>query len=213
MSLVIPPHSTWKDNLTSREEALRHRHTTAMERWTEHSRTLPPLRIGDHVRVQNQTGHHPTKWDRTATVIEVKQYHQYTVRMDGSGRLSLCNRRFLRKYTPARPPAARRTITEDMIHIPPATWPKDSPATPQTDPPPQPVSPDPPPQPVNQPPPPVAITWDTTPPRRIPEDHHQATPAAQQPASPAPRDIQPEQPTSPPPRRSTRTRQQPDWLF
>lgn len=63
-----------QDNISSREQALRHRHTTAAERWTEHSRALPPLRVGDHVMVQNQTGNHPTKWDRTATVIEVKQY-------------------------------------------------------------------------------------------------------------------------------------------
>ena len=53
------------------------------------------------MRVQNQTGNHPTKWDRTGTIVEVRQFHQYLVRMDGSGRLSLRNRKFLRKYVPS----------------------------------------------------------------------------------------------------------------
>ena len=50
------PHKTWYDNITKREEALRHRHARALETWSEHSRQLPPLKVGDHVLVQNQTG-------------------------------------------------------------------------------------------------------------------------------------------------------------
>ncbi len=30
--------------------------------------------IGDRVRIQNQTGHHPNKWDRIDVVVEVHQY-------------------------------------------------------------------------------------------------------------------------------------------
>jgi len=48
-------------------------------------------------------GTHPTKWDRSGTVVESPGYDQYRVEVDGSGRLTLRNRRFLRAYTPATP--------------------------------------------------------------------------------------------------------------
>ena len=35
--------------------------------------------------------------------MEVRQYHQYIIRMDGSGRVTLRNRHFLRKYIPVVP--------------------------------------------------------------------------------------------------------------
>ena len=42
------------------------------ERWTEHTKRLPPLTVGDNVRIQNQTGPQPTKWEKTGLVIEVR---------------------------------------------------------------------------------------------------------------------------------------------
>ena len=66
------PHPTWIDTLKTREDALRNRHMKAAERWSEHTKRLVPLVVGDHVRIQNQTGPHPLKWDRTGRVIEVK---------------------------------------------------------------------------------------------------------------------------------------------
>ena len=97
------PHTTWRETLMSREEALRNRHMRASERLSEHTRTLPPLVVGDCIRIQNQTGPHPTKWDKTGIVIEVRQFDQYVVRVDGSGRVTLRNRKFLRKYVPVIP--------------------------------------------------------------------------------------------------------------
>ena len=94
------PHPTWRQTLHAREEALRNRHEKTCERLTEHTQRLPPLKVGDHVRVQNQYGPHSRKWDKTAIVIEVRQYNQYIIKIDGSGRVSLRNRKFLRKYTP-----------------------------------------------------------------------------------------------------------------
>ena len=43
---------------------------------------------------------HPTKWDRTGIVLEVRQFDQYVVRVDGSGSVTLRNRKYLRLYTP-----------------------------------------------------------------------------------------------------------------
>ena len=74
--------------------------------WAEHTKRLPPLEVGDFVRVQ--TGPHPNKWDRTGSVVEVRQHDQYVVKIDGSGRVAgTRNRKFLRKFYPVhgvRPP-------------------------------------------------------------------------------------------------------------
>ena len=93
-------HKTWRETLANREEALRNRHMRICERLSEHTRHLPALIIGDCVMIQNQTGHYPNKWDNTGIVIEVRQFDQYVVRVDGSGRVTLRNRKFLRKYVP-----------------------------------------------------------------------------------------------------------------
>ena len=110
------PHETWRETLVAREEALRNRHMKAAEHWSEHTRRLPPLVIGDLVRIQNQTGHHPTKWDKTGQVIEVRQFDQYVIRVDGSGRITIRNRKFLRKYAPVRIATPRLTIDDDLQH-------------------------------------------------------------------------------------------------
>lgn len=80
------PHHTWQETMFAREEALCIRHMRSAKRWTEHTKRLPPLIIGDHVRIQNQTGPLPLKWDKTGTIIEVHKFHQYVVTMDGSGK-------------------------------------------------------------------------------------------------------------------------------
>ena len=94
------PHRTWTDTLNLRERALSKRSIAGKARWDEHTAGLTPLKVGDAVRIQNQTGRYPTRWDKTGIVVEVLQYHQYGVRTDGSGRLTTRNRRFLRRYTP-----------------------------------------------------------------------------------------------------------------
>ena len=98
------PHPMWQDTLKRREDALRDRHIKCAERLSEHTRRLPPLIVGDKVRLQNQIGPHPLKWDRTGVVIEVRQFDQYAIRVDGSRRITLRNRKFLRKYIPALAP-------------------------------------------------------------------------------------------------------------
>ena len=65
------PHTTWSDTLATREEALRNHHIKAAEGWFEHTKRFPPLAVGDHEHIQNQTGPYPTKWVKTGMVIEV----------------------------------------------------------------------------------------------------------------------------------------------
>ena len=56
------------------------------------------------------------KWDKTGTVIEVWQCDQYVVKIDGSGRMSTRNRKFLRKYIPVMPSQPTVTIQMDLNH-------------------------------------------------------------------------------------------------
>ena len=113
------PHDTWHETLESREEALWNCHMQGAERWAEHTKRLPPLVVSDRVRIQNQIGPHPLKWDRTGTVVEVRQFDQYVVRVDGSGRITLQNRKFLRKYHPVQTPPPLLTVDHDIgVHRP-----------------------------------------------------------------------------------------------
>lgn len=109
------PHNTWRETLLAREEALRNRHMRAAERWSEHTKRLAPLAVGDHVRIQNQAGQHPLKWDKTGTVIEVRQFDQYVVKVDGSGRVTLRNRKFLRNYVPIQIPSPKMRIDPGIL--------------------------------------------------------------------------------------------------
>ena len=67
---------------------------------SEHTKVLPGLSVGYVVLVQNQTGPKSNKWEQSGVVVEHKGYDQYQIKMDGSGRVSLRNRQFLRKIVP-----------------------------------------------------------------------------------------------------------------
>ena len=56
-----------------------------------HTRQLPDLKLGDTVQIQNQRGNHPLHWDKSGVVVECLGNQQYSVKMDGSGRVSLRN--------------------------------------------------------------------------------------------------------------------------
>ena len=104
------PHvrPTWHQAWAAKEDALRSRLTRTTESLKEQSRPLRPLALGKKVFLQNQQGASPTKWDRLGTVVESLDHDRYRVKVDGSGRLTLRNRRFLRAYTPATPSIEQR---------------------------------------------------------------------------------------------------------
>ena len=63
--------------------------------------------MGTSVAVQNQTGRNKTKWDKTGVILENKPHKQVLVRMDGSRRMTLRNRKFIKQIIPpvvTRPP-------------------------------------------------------------------------------------------------------------
>ena len=49
------------------------------------------------IQNQNKDTGRPNKWDRQGTIIAIKDNDQCLIKVDGSGRLTLRNRRFLRK--------------------------------------------------------------------------------------------------------------------
>ncbi len=93
----------WRQAWALKEEALKTRITRTTESLRAHSRPLRPLSIGDRVFLQNQHGPSSNKWDRSGVVVESLGHDQYRVKVDGSGRLTLRNRRFLQAYTSANP--------------------------------------------------------------------------------------------------------------
>ena len=96
-------NKVWKDVWSAKEQALKSRLAKQVERLEKGSHELKPLSVGDMVRVQNQTGSHPNKWDKTGVVMQVGGNNQYLVRIDGSRRLTLRNRQFLRKLSKSMP--------------------------------------------------------------------------------------------------------------
>ena len=85
----------WQETLDARETAFAKRHISLPNQST-HERELQPLSIGQEVQIQNQSGNKPKKWLNTGVIVEVLPYRQYTVRVDGSRRITLRNRKFLK---------------------------------------------------------------------------------------------------------------------
>ena len=63
-------------------------------KYDQNSRELKELNQGDKVLCQNVRSR---RWDKSEVIIEVGKHRQYHFKMDGSGRISLRNRRHLHK--------------------------------------------------------------------------------------------------------------------
>lgn len=94
---VLRIRKEWTILAEDRERALAKRHLSSIERYNSHTKSHSPLQVGDTVAVQNKTGNHPLRWDKTGHIVEVREHGQYVIKMDGSGRCTLRNRRFLRR--------------------------------------------------------------------------------------------------------------------
>ena len=60
--------------------------------YNSHANNLKPLKAQTPVRVQENGS-----WTKTGKVVEVLPYRKYRIRMDGSGRLTIRNRRFIKE--------------------------------------------------------------------------------------------------------------------
>ena len=91
----------WRIIWRKREEAMQEMFNRNLEKVSKSNRHLKPLTVGQHVLIQNQMGPHPLRWDRTGIIVDCKEFDQYIVKVHGSNRLTLRNRRFLRPYDPS----------------------------------------------------------------------------------------------------------------
>ena len=102
----------WRKALRDRELTLAKAHKGATARDGTH-RNLKPLQPGTVVRVQNQVNR---EWDRSGTIVEALRHRQYTIRLDGSGRLSRRNRVHLK-------PVCDPSPTTPLAHTDPSPVP------------------------------------------------------------------------------------------
>ena len=115
---LYKPANVWMDNAEKRELALKKRLYKGLERWSEHTKSQPPLKPGQNVYIQNQRGLGKAgkRWDRSGVVLEDKGFDKYSIKVDGSGRITDRNRRFLKAFKPEYEPsipAPRPMIAED----------------------------------------------------------------------------------------------------
>ena len=61
---------------------------------------LAELMVGDHVQLQNLRGKHPLKSDQSGVVTAKHAFNSYSVRISGSGLITVRNRVTLRKISP-----------------------------------------------------------------------------------------------------------------
>lgn len=91
---------TWREAWEMKESSLRTRYARSQESLNSHALPALPLHAGDRCFVQNGAGNYPKRWDRTGTVTEVLDHDKYCVKIDGSGRVTTRNRKFLRAFVP-----------------------------------------------------------------------------------------------------------------
>ena len=129
------PRKEWLLTNDMRELALARRHIKQEERLTAHTKKLTDLQVSDTVLIQNQSGNHPNRWDKSGTVVEKLPHDQYRVKLDGSGRATLRNRRFLKPVT-AYTSLTRTFTPSEMVETRPTqgegegkdiTWDQDPP--------------------------------------------------------------------------------------
>ena len=102
----LKPRPEWCLTAEKREAAL----AKSVRRMDEHLRRgakdLPPLSVGDSVAIQDpHTDGTPARWSKTGIIVDILPHQTYSVRVDGSRRVTQRHRRFLRQFTPFAPDA------------------------------------------------------------------------------------------------------------
>ena len=116
---LYKPHAEWVAAAQRREEILYRRNAKIVERYNRYTHHLSPLQIGDIVIIQNPLNN---RWKTTGKIVTVLPDRQYRIRVDGSGRVTLRNRRFLRKCefktTPTPIPSATPSAITSTTNAP-----------------------------------------------------------------------------------------------
>jgi hypothetical protein len=110
------PAKDWAVSQEHRERTLANKREMDHQRWRYRTKDIDEVEVRTAVAIQNQTGQNPTKWDKTGLIIEKKPNSKVMIRVDGSRRVTLRNRRFVRPMettlrTTTRQARARRKPT------------------------------------------------------------------------------------------------------
>ena len=90
----------WIMSQKSREKAVASHQANSKRDLTEHTVLLPPLKVDYIILVQNQTSRNKLTWDSSGVVIQVLLFDQYQIRIDGSQKITLRNRKNIRWIVP-----------------------------------------------------------------------------------------------------------------
>ena len=110
-------------------EILHHCNAKIVERYNKYTHNLPSLQVGDTIAIQSPLNQ---RWNTMVKIITPLPDCQYQIRVDRAGRITLRNRRFLRKceLKPALtsiPSATPGPITSSnntrLLHLYPPTSP------------------------------------------------------------------------------------------
>ena len=63
--------SVWRDLWYKKEEVIGDRYLKKLEEIPSKNANLRPIREGEKVLIQNQTGRFPLRWEKTGTVVEI----------------------------------------------------------------------------------------------------------------------------------------------
>ena len=105
------PRQEWGFVQEDRDRALARRLEMDGSRLERNTRQLKEIPVGTAVSIQNQTGRHKTKWDKTGIVVENQPFNKVLVRVDGSRRVTTRNRRFVLVILP---PLRQGAVKEDV---------------------------------------------------------------------------------------------------
>ena len=112
-------HKKWIIAADERERLFAKKNRAIEQYYNKHTRSLSELSVGTPVLIQGKN----KKWTKQGIIVEALKYRQYRVKVSGSGRSTLQNRRFLRPFYTTKSAAPQQLTTPTHLH-PTATLPK-----------------------------------------------------------------------------------------
>ena len=85
-----------------------------------HTRVLPDLKEGDFVQMQNLRGSNPLKSDYNGIIVGKKNVNSYSVKVNGTDRVTVRNRATLRKILPPVPIHNLESVQDPVLSVPSA---------------------------------------------------------------------------------------------
>ena len=70
------------------------------ERWSMHAQDLPQLDVGDSISMQDRHSNTLNRWACMGVIVEISDFDNYTIKLDGSRAVTRRNRRHMKKLCP-----------------------------------------------------------------------------------------------------------------